>query len=425
MESLQPGMILSPVFVETKQQFNGTLIVSTVRRSYPRERMEAVAADGVTQYDGIVIKRNDWGTYMDIGCEAPGLLLAGQERRFGKFWMDSEPQTGGQGPAALLSAEENIARKLPLGACSPVYVWHKSVRSGRIYLGLDPRPERGTSLDDLAVDGVTPIAGMVTKNSDRGVFVDVGCELLGLVSRKEMDVDDRSLDKLSAGDVIQVYARRRSAAFGRLALGLIAESRPRIKASAVIADVHYQGVVVSVQHGSAFIDIHCEVTGVLPDTAPQYVAKNEQSPTLARGDRVLVKPLTFDASMDRWRLELIEVMSQTYHEHGPSVLHVTQIQSQTAEHKHLRMDSVIGGTVKMTSRNYKDLLQSWIQVRLGRSLSNTDIYYDSQLADGCWRAAVMLARPSAEGFDQDLLTFHGQPFPKKALSEQSAAKQAL
>eukprot|EP00931_Biecheleriopsis_adriatica_P088787 TRINITY_DN63022_c0_g1_i1.p1 TRINITY_DN63022_c0_g1~~TRINITY_DN63022_c0_g1_i1.p1 ORF type:complete len:526 (-),score=88.80 TRINITY_DN63022_c0_g1_i1:11-1588(-) len=182
MPPLVMGEKLASVYVQAKQHFNGTLIVSTVRRHAPRERMSAVAADGVTSYEGIVTKRTSWGTFLDIGCEAPGLLLAGKEQ--------STKDATGPGGTALLCPRANVEEVLPTGSTASVYVWHKSIPSGRIYVGLDPRPHPAIRIDELPVDGVTELTGTVTKVSDKGAFVDVGCELLGLISRKEMDVEE-------------------------------------------------------------------------------------------------------------------------------------------------------------------------------------------------------------------------------------------
>ncbi|CAK9074245.1 unnamed protein product, partial [Durusdinium trenchii] len=147
------------------------------RRPVPREQLSALCADGWTPYEGVVLNRTDWGTLVDIGCEAPGLLMAGEE--LPQVSMTPKPT------AALLCKLENIEEKLPLGAKTTVYVWNKSRFTGRIYLGLEPRPIKGTPLHAMPIDGVTPILGTVTRLASGYAYVDVGCEVLGRLSGNE------------------------------------------------------------------------------------------------------------------------------------------------------------------------------------------------------------------------------------------------
>eukprot|EP00913_Durusdinium_trenchii_P034637 g32403.t1 len=67
------------VYIQSKQTFSGLLVASMQRRPVPREQLSALCADGWTPYEGVVLNRTDWGTLVDIGCEAPGLLMAGEE----------------------------------------------------------------------------------------------------------------------------------------------------------------------------------------------------------------------------------------------------------------------------------------------------------------------------------------------------------
>eukprot|EP00913_Durusdinium_trenchii_P014659 g13753.t1 len=93
---------------------------------------------------------------------------------------------------------------------------------------------------------------------------------------------------LSLGDVVEVYARRRNLEGGRISLNLTPESQPRLSIEDVASGTReHEGSVVSVQHGSAFVDIHCEVCGVLPATGGRH--------SLRESDRVLVR-------VDTWHL---------------------------------------------------------------------------------------------------------------------------
>ncbi|CAE8625599.1 unnamed protein product [Polarella glacialis] len=458
------GKVLPLVYVIAKQRFNGTLNVSSERRSSPRERMAALVADGVTPYEGVVLRRNSSGTVLDIGCEAPGLLLAGGERGAS---IRSASKESGSAPSALLLPATDIDAELPVGARATVYVWHKSTHSGRVYVGLDPRPKPAMRLEELPVDGITLLEGMVTKVSDRGVFVDVGCELLGLLSRSEMDADDNRLDRLRAGDLVQVYARRRSAAFGRLSLALDPEVMARLRVSEVRGGgtATYPGVVVSVQYGKAFVDFKCEVSGMLPEEG------------LTHGDKVIVSPLVFDTSMDRWRLSLVkeqvplpEALQLLQHDGGSArevnAAYAGQPQQRKQDQKlntemkddleqkvqgHVlqveeSVSSTLGtgclepqgvGAFPRPAVNSKGLLQSLVQAGLGRPVSRTDIYYTAEAVEaGSWKASVSLPwtglatdTPTSAG-DSSLdctrrLTFQGEVYKRKVDSEQSAARRAM
>ncbi|CAL1163719.1 unnamed protein product [Cladocopium goreaui] len=324
---LEDGM---PVYIQHKTAFNGLLLASTTRRAVPRERLTALQADGWTPYEGVVMRRNESGTLVDIGCEVPGLLLPKEEL----------PQVAmtRQGPvAALLRPVPDPEERLRAGAKVTVYVWSKSCFTGRVHVALEPRPQQGMPLHLLPVDGVTPLVGMVASISEVGAYVDLGCELLGRLGRRERG-NERTRE-LSKGDVVEVFARRRNLEGGRISLGMLPDPQRRLSIDDVGRGEH-EGIVVSVQHGVAFIDFYCEVSGMCSELL--------NSKRLKEGDRVLLRVEHLD---DAGRFLVVPL--KILHDHP-------QVEAEI-EARHFGMCSRPPKPLRENEILYKDLVQNFLR----------------------------------------------------------------
>ncbi|CAJ1333837.1 unnamed protein product [Effrenium voratum] len=360
------------VFVQMKQEFNGVMVVSSERRKTPRTKASALLTDG-TPYPGIVTRQSSWGTHVDFGCEAPGLLLAGREAA-----LTADTDKGKA--AALLRAVPELA-ELPVGAAVTTYVWTKCDK-GKVYLGLEPRPQPAIPLAQLPVDGVTPLTGMVTTVSSSGIFLDVGSDAIGRLNPEQLSESERrEAQALRSGEVAQVFARRRSLGKGIMALGLRPDAVPRLGVQEVERGgrVH-EGRVVSVSHNAAFVDLGCVVSGLLPElVAPELPAKSAPL-RLAEGDKVLVRVERLDDD-EKFQLSLLQM---------------------------------IGGEVSV--ENSKHSLQQLIQQRLGRPIRKGDMSYQVGQVEGAWEAILAFPWEGAQ------MKFIGKGAKKKEAEQQAATR---
>ncbi|CAJ1398943.1 unnamed protein product [Effrenium voratum] len=360
------------VFVQMKQEFNGVMVVSSERRKTPRTKASALLTDG-TPYPGIVTRQSSWGTHVDFGCEAPGLLLAGREAA-----LTADTDKGKA--AALLRAVPELA-ELPVGAAVTTYVWTKCDK-GKVCLGLEPRPQPAIPLAQLPVDGVTPLTGMVTTVSSSGIFLDVGSDAIGRLNPEQLSESERrEAQALRSGEVAQVFARRRSLGKGIMALGLRPDAVPRLGVQEVERGgrVH-EGRVVSVSHNAAFVDLGCVVSGLLPElVAPELPAKSAPL-RLAEGDKVLVRVERLDDD-EKFQLSLLQM---------------------------------IGGEVSV--ENSKHSLQQLIQQRLGRPIRKGDMSYQVGQVEGAWEAILAFPWEGAQ------MKFTGKGAKKKEAEQQAATR---
>jgi len=222
------------------------------------------------------------GTFVNIGCEAPAVILP-------------RPEIA---PKSVLPAGA-VPSGLPVGSPAVIYVWHRNPFTGRLYVELEPREHRGVSLQDLNADGVTPVEGIVLAHHGTHAFVDIGCESVAILRGKEEGCDPVAIEALSEGQRVRVYVRRRNLATTKVSLSLVPADSPRIRYDDVKGGGTsvYDAKVVSVQYGAAFFDFDCEVTGVIfGDIVERDV--------LHVGDLVKIRPLEYDNKQGRVLVEL-------------------------------------------------------------------------------------------------------------------------
>ena len=210
-----------------------TLELSTVPASTPRILWQDLRADGVTPYRGVVVHVTSHYTFFDIGCEVRGLLLTEQEH----------------GDQHTLTPGEEVT----------VYVWFK--KREKAYVSLGPRSAPGVQLEDLTVDGITPVYGTVTSVHSLGAWVDVGCEVLGLLRRQEGKAGDVAAaaaaagvaavlpDDLTPGATLEVYPQHRNLISRKLSLATAPAPSARVPCSKLSEGAVYDGVVQAVKYG--------------------------------------------------------------------------------------------------------------------------------------------------------------------------------
>merc|ERR1719387_1130640 len=77
---------------------------------------------------------------------------------------------------------------LLVGEQVTVYVVRRNIKSGKIALSLEPSSQPLVGAESLVVDGQTVVEGTVRDICDMGVFVRIGSDVDGLLSRRTNDV---------------------------------------------------------------------------------------------------------------------------------------------------------------------------------------------------------------------------------------------
>eukprot|EP00929_Paragymnodinium_shiwhaense_P000297 TRINITY_DN100535_c0_g1_i1.p1 TRINITY_DN100535_c0_g1~~TRINITY_DN100535_c0_g1_i1.p1 ORF type:complete len:741 (+),score=165.78 TRINITY_DN100535_c0_g1_i1:86-2308(+) len=280
------------VYIMMRHVRTGVLTVSSVKREKPLGKIADIAADGTTPFKGIVQHHTAHGIFVDLGLEAPGLLLPSKHTE----------EAVGETPDA--SSPFGVMPKQPLapGSEITVYVLAKNSFEGRLYLDLQPRKTAAISVWDLPTDGVTPMEGEVVRIRGNHCFVDLGAEQLGVLKMDEAGAKAEGKD-LRVGQAIRVYGRRRSPPTGKISLGMEPDAKPRLPYTAILTDgTTYEGRVASVQYGAAFVDFGCDVTAMIEqEDVTQFGLTPESAVTL--------RPLEFDEARGRWRCKIVSASS--------------------------------------------------------------------------------------------------------------------
>lgn len=140
-------------------------------------------------------------------------------------------------------------------------------------------------LSAVTADGWTAHVGRVVSRAAFGVFVDFGCERLGLLPLRGTNATSKdTLDALVLGEPLSVYIASRNLDTGKINLSLEPVMKPRIRMSAVIADgrTRYEAQVANVASFGIFVDIGTELLALLPYSG----SRNEGAIGLSVGDHV-------------------------------------------------------------------------------------------------------------------------------------------
>lgn len=260
------------VYISRKSSGQSPMTASSKRRAIPRERLSALLADGVTPYVGTVLGFTQPGVFFDIGSEVAVFMSACNVQDWSKV-----PKVGGQ---------------------VPVYVWNTNPEVGKVYVRVDPRDQPALAFADILADGVTPYDGTLFRKSSAGAFVDIGCERAALIKRHDTCVDATAISALAEGARVRVYAIRKNPVTRSISLALNPSERRRIRFDEVQGGgvATFDGSVARIMYDVIFVDFHCEVSGC---------AQRAIDCSLQVGDRVRVRPLTFDKEKGRWVVALV------------------------------------------------------------------------------------------------------------------------
>jgi len=198
---------------------------------------EAVVADGQTPYQGTVMGRHGEGVLIDIGCE----MMA---------WMAA-------------SCED--MPELSFGSTHAVFVVNKARSSRRLYVSLRRRTKPLSRMQDVVADGQTPYQGTLFGAVRNGGhwLVDIGCEELAFLPAS----DPLLLGGCpSSGNAVTVYVTTKQKFAGKLVATSVRRSSPLERITACIADgcTPYAGIVLEHTPVGTFVDIGCNVMGMLP-----------------------------------------------------------------------------------------------------------------------------------------------------------------
>lgn len=224
------------VYVASKQMLSRRVRLTLSRREVPRERWAAIVADGRRPYEAVVCGKVPYGVFLDCGFESVGLVSA--------------------------KTNADALDKLEVGDRVTAYVTSKHRDTWKLNLALEPHESPLQQCEDLPLDGRTPISGVVINHSPGlGTFVDIGCSRNGMLPHDELA--KAGLDRLSAGDRIKVYFRRRHV--GKVHLALQPRTVPLRTWDDIVPDgqTPHPAVVADRKGCLIIVDIGCDTDAVL------------------------------------------------------------------------------------------------------------------------------------------------------------------